>query len=276
MIAAILLLFAILGFFVFPGHTYLQSDTQIYIPMLERAWDPSVFGKDMVAEVTRRLDDPRSAHVAVARNFAEVLARPGTTGTIAVDMPIGLAEHGGIGGRQADREARLRLGARASSVFAVPARVAVMEHEYAAACATAFAHSDPPRKISKQMFFLFPKIREVDALMTPHLQTRVVECHPELAFWALNGERPLSEPKKVRGRPHAPGLALRRDLLAAAGYDRDWLAARHVDRRDAGPDDVLDAAANAWTAARIATGTARRFPSAPACDIRGLRMEIWA
>ena len=49
MIAAFLLLFVILGYFVFPGHTYLQSDTQIYIPMLERAWDPSLFSKDMVA-----------------------------------------------------------------------------------------------------------------------------------------------------------------------------------------------------------------------------------
>ena len=33
----------LLGFFAFPGHTYLQSDTQIYVPMLEHIWDPSTF-----------------------------------------------------------------------------------------------------------------------------------------------------------------------------------------------------------------------------------------
>lgn len=38
-----------LSFFCFPGHTYLQSDTQIYLPILERFWDPSVLDKDIVA-----------------------------------------------------------------------------------------------------------------------------------------------------------------------------------------------------------------------------------
>lgn len=39
----------LLGFFFFPGHTFLFSDTQIYIPILERFLDPSVLGRDMVA-----------------------------------------------------------------------------------------------------------------------------------------------------------------------------------------------------------------------------------
>jgi hypothetical protein len=46
--AAIVVLTA-LGYFLFPGHTWLQSDTQIYIPMLEHLWDPSVLAKDSVA-----------------------------------------------------------------------------------------------------------------------------------------------------------------------------------------------------------------------------------
>ena len=39
----------LLGYFVFPGHTYLQSDTQIYVPMLEHIWDPTTFPQDLVA-----------------------------------------------------------------------------------------------------------------------------------------------------------------------------------------------------------------------------------
>ena len=40
---------AVLGFFTLPGHTWLQSDTQIYMPMLEHIWDPSTFNGDIVA-----------------------------------------------------------------------------------------------------------------------------------------------------------------------------------------------------------------------------------
>ena len=35
--------------FLFPGHTFLRSDTQIYVPMLEHIWDPSALANDLVA-----------------------------------------------------------------------------------------------------------------------------------------------------------------------------------------------------------------------------------
>jgi len=40
----------LLSYFVFPGHTWLQADTQIYVPILERLWDPSVLANDPVAQ----------------------------------------------------------------------------------------------------------------------------------------------------------------------------------------------------------------------------------
>ena len=48
-VAASLIAINCLGYFVFPGHSYLSSDTQIYLPMLERIWDPSLLGKDLIA-----------------------------------------------------------------------------------------------------------------------------------------------------------------------------------------------------------------------------------
>jgi hypothetical protein len=45
----VLTLLTLLGFFVFPGHTWLQSDTQIYVPMLERMMDQSLYPTDEVA-----------------------------------------------------------------------------------------------------------------------------------------------------------------------------------------------------------------------------------
>jgi predicted RNase H-like nuclease len=223
----------------------------------------------------RRLDDPARTTVRICASFAEVLALAEAPIRIAVDIPIGLPERATVGGRRADIEARSNLGARQSAVFAVPARAAVMETDYRQACDVAFRNSDPPRKISKQAFYLFPKIREVDALMTPALQDRVVECHPEVAFWGLNGEQSVPLPKKVKSQPHLPGLALRRDLLVAAGYPRSLVDARHFRPSEAGADDVLDAVANSWSAARIARGGGRRFPVSPSSDARGLRMEIW-
>ncbi|MBL8178286.1 MAG: hypothetical protein JNK48_26660 [Bryobacterales bacterium] len=39
-----------LGFVYFPGHTYLQSDTQIYVPILERLNDRSLFQDEIIAQ----------------------------------------------------------------------------------------------------------------------------------------------------------------------------------------------------------------------------------
>jgi len=41
-----LLLLTLLSYFQFPGNTYLESDTQIYLPMFERFRDPSLLARD--------------------------------------------------------------------------------------------------------------------------------------------------------------------------------------------------------------------------------------
>lgn len=210
----------------------------------------------------------------IAESFAAILALDGLA-RIAIDIPIGIPAFTDRTGRLCDAALRRVLGARQSSVFAVPARAAFAEADYRRACEAAAAHSDPPRKVSKQCFNIFPKILEVDALMTPDLQMRVFECHPEGAFWAMNGERPLSEPKKLKSRTYGPGLALRRLLLAAEGFSPGFLEERHFSPSQAGEDDFLDACACAWTAARILSGRARRLPEEPRLDPKGLRMEIW-
>jgi predicted RNase H-like nuclease len=209
----------------------------------------------------------------IVPDFAGVIARTRAAIMVAIDMPIGLADHVGPGGRGPDAAARRVLGARQSSIFAVPSRAAVQCTDYRDACEAALATSNPPRKVSKQCFHLFPKIREVDAAMTPALQARIVETHPETAFWAMNGETPLGLPKKVKSEPHAPGLALRRALLERTGVA---LGAFSPKAGIATEDDFIDAAACAVAALRVAKGEARRFPEAPARDAKGLRMEIWA
>jgi predicted RNase H-like nuclease len=209
--------------------------------------------------------------ISIVPRFADIGAS-----IVAVDMPIGLPDTIGAQGRGPEHAVRPLLGARQSSVFSVPSRAAVMAGDYGEACRLAAATSTPARKVSKQLFHIMPKIREVDAVLRADADTarRVHEAHPEVAFWRMNGERALAEPKKVKGTPWPAGLALRRQLLVAGGLPDMVVHAKPP--RGAGADDLLDALACLWVARRIAQGLARPFPEAFTRDAFGLPMAIWA
>jgi len=214
--------------------------------------------------------------VRIMPRFADVLAAPEAPKVIAVDMPIGLPERTGLGGRAAENAVRPLLGQRQSSVFSVPSRAAIYAGDYSDACRIASETSDPPRKVSKQLFNIAPKIREVDECLRADADAakRTFEVHPELAFWRLNGERALMEPKKVKSRCYEPGLQLRRELLIAAGLSA--AAVNTAPPKGAGPDDLLDALACLAIARRLHANLARPFPDPPPRDAFGLRMAIWA
>ena len=108
----------------------------------------------------------------IVPRFADVLAAPEAPALVAVDIPIGLPDRIGPGGRGPERAIRPLLGARQSSVFSVPPRAAIYAADFAAACAAALAASEPPRKVSKQLFMIAPKIREVDALLRADRRVR--------------------------------------------------------------------------------------------------------
>jgi predicted RNase H-like nuclease len=220
--------------------------------------------------------DGGETHVQIVPRFADVLSAPERPEIVAVDMPIGLPERVGIGGRAAENCVRPLLGARQSSVFSVPSRKAIYAADYGEACTVAAATSDPPRKVSKQLFNIAPKIREVDECLRGNSDAagRVFEVHPELAFWRLNGGRALMEPKKVKSRPYEPGLVLRRGLLIAAGLPEEVVNA--LPPKGAAADDLLDALALAAVARRIHAGIAEPFPNRPPRDAFGLAMAIWA
>lgn len=213
--------------------------------------------------------------IEVVDRLERLLDRAVAPATIAVDMPIGLPDRVGIGGRPAERAVRPFLGARQSSVFSVPARAAVEALDYRAACAAALAASDPPRRVSKQCFHLFPKIRELDELLRarPLWRERIVESHPEAAFAVLAGHRPMALPKKVQGRVNPPGLDERRAFLRGRGLPDDLLSARPP--RGAGEDDLLDASVCALVAERVLRGEAIAHPPEDVRDAFGLRIAIW-
>jgi predicted RNase H-like nuclease len=199
----------------------------------------------------------------LCRTFADILALK--VRVIAIDMPIGLPE---VSGREVERQVRLLLGARRSSVFTVPARAAMSAADYRDACRINLAHSDPPRMISKECYHLFKKLREIDAAVTPQMQDRVFEAHPELAFRTMKGMALRHSKRTKEGRRE------RERLLRKVGFPLAALHTKSYRRVDVAPDDMLDAAALAWVARRIRDGESDRFPARPSHDVRGLRMEI--
>lgn len=208
----------------------------------------------------------------VVSRFGDLLATP--PALIAVDMPIGLPDRIEGSGRGPEQLVRPWLGQRQSSVFSIPSRAAVESDDYGEACRQALATSQPPRKVSKQGFHLFPRIREIDALLRAEtgLRERIREVHPELAFATMRGG-PLAHPKKIKGRINEAGMAERRALLIAQGLPQETVHARPP--RGAGADDALDALAALVVARHIAAGRGRPFPEPPGRDSHGIPVAIW-
>jgi predicted RNase H-like nuclease len=201
------------------------------------------------------------ADVAVVPDFAALLALTRDCDAVAVDIPIGLSADGR---READFEARRRIGPRRSSVFPAPPRFVLDVPDYETANSASKARFG--RGLQKQTFNILPKIREADAAMTSALQERTVESHPEVCFWALGGGRHVMEAKRT---PEGQAERLRR-LETAYGASARSLAPP----KGAAWNDLYDACVLAWTASRVAAGTAVHLPSAAQRDERGLRMEI--
>lgn len=244
-------------------------------------------GRDQPGNVLVGVDGCRAGWIAVARRpgdtwpqvqvfsrFAELVAEFGATATIAVDMPIGLPDRISGTGRGPEQAIRPYLGARRSSVFSIPARAAVEAETYREACDLAQLHSDPPRKVSKQAFFLFGKILEIDRLLRADigLGHRIIECHPEFSFCRLNNMVPMAAPKKIRGAVNPAGIAERMELLAALGIDRDFFAKGPP--RGAAMDDLIDASVNLLVAGRHAQGLTETFPASPLRDRHGIMIAI--
>jgi predicted RNase H-like nuclease len=199
-------------------------------------------------------------HAEIA-GLVTLAAAGGDLAAVGIDIPIGLAD---AGLRQADVLARKAAGPRWASVFVTPVRRAltVPDHQQASALNRQLAGSG----ISRQAFNLREKILQVDRWL-PAAPCSVVEVHPELCFGEMAGA-PLADSKSTWA-----GAVTRRRLLAAQGIElRDELG---LAGQQVGVDDVLDAAAVAWTARRLAAGAARCLPSEPERFSDQIDCAIW-
>jgi predicted RNase H-like nuclease len=204
------------------------------------------------------LEDGRFVGSTFAESFSEVLADDAAV--IGVDIPLGEVLPGR---RRAEALARTWITPRHSSVFTPPPLAAGDAATYE--IAKSIAHELTGKKITQQAWNLLPKMLEV----TPHWQAdseRIREVHPECAFRAMCGG-PLHTKKKDWS-----GLVQRLRALRDHGID---LVDPSHSVAGARPDDVVDAAAVAWSAHRVATGRAASLPDPPERDADGRAVAIW-
>jgi len=217
----------------------------------------------------RRLDSGEIGTLTIAA-VAELFRELRDPSLVAIDIPIGLTEHGA---RFCDVAARQRLGpTRGTSVFPAPIRPVLTASSYAEA--NAMSQQIQSLGISQQAWAIYPKIREVDTLLQSHpeLRERIVEIHPEVSFCHWNGGVPI-----VAGKRTPEGAVIRRALLDAHfGASAFGEARLQHSRADVADDDIADAFAALWTAERIARGESVSYPADPPRDAAGLPMRIVA
>jgi predicted RNase H-like nuclease len=212
----------------------------------------------------------------------------GTPDAVGIDMPLGLLESGW---RECDLLARGLLGPRRSSVFPIPPRAVWAESGYAEAVRA--CRELTGSGFSIQAWGLRPKLLAANEYRSLHT---LFEVHPELAFAAMSSGAPPAQAGRPfqaqagrpvpaqagrlvpaqAGRPlpdskhTTAGRAVRHALLAQAGA----LPPGTSPPRAVPLTDLLDAAAVAWSARRIATGTAAIVPDPPQRDLDGREIAI--
>ena len=154
--------------------------------------------------------------------------------TILIDLPLGLPETE----RDLDRSARKSFDVQPSSLFSVPCRDAIYAKSYDEACE--LNERKTGKKISKQVWNIGPKIREVDACLRASLGLAkyVFEAHPEVCFCILKGGRLSYSKKKPEGLEERLNLLEKFDTSARYRYNR---ALADYPRRIMARDDVVDA-----------------------------------
>lgn len=211
-----------------------------------------------------------SISLEVIASAAELFTRWPDLLLAVIDIPIGLTE---CTPRQADTLARRYLGVRGCTVFPAPYRgmlsTAGQAPELGQTEASRIRRSLDGKGCSRQAYMIFDKIKDVDTVMTPGLQSKLIEGHPEVSFATMQGGIAMPNRKaRTAGRTERV-----RALEPSFGDVSSFLAAGRSLGVEA--DDVLDAFAMLWTARRLRDGvTTLRLPDPAESVSAGLCAQI--
>lgn len=188
-------------------------------------------------------------------DFAEVRA-DNQAARVFVDIPVGLPTGSR---RRCDIKARDLLGCRSSSVFFPPCKSAAAIDEYDEA--NREHREEMSHGLSQQAHAISDKISEVQAVVDEINDGPIYESHPELCFYAFNGQ-PIAYSKSSKR-----GLALRLHLLEEKRPGMTDKYEQILDetlRKAVRRDDILDSMALALAAQ---SETLRSVPETPGPEV---------
>lgn len=207
--------------------------------------------------------------LAVCPDFRAVIALTADCQRVAVDIPIGIPSGKQI--RRCDQEAKDFLRANdhnPAAVFFTPPRECLpaenaKEFQRLHRLARTTGAGYP-------VWGFMKKVKEANESMTPKLQGRIIEFHPELAWLRIAG-------RNLSSKHEDEGIAERKKVLHPNVPELEHLLSwKDSLGRAAALDDLLDALIGLAVAKASLRDSPYRLPAkVPDTDIRGLRMEIW-
>ena len=175
---------------------------------------------------------------------------------IGIDIPLQLSH---TGKRFAEIEARSLLKNRACTIFTPPTLNALRAKNYMDACEVNFKECG--KRISKQSWNLFPKIKEAQEFLENKSinKLRVFEVHPELSFMAMNDMSLVQASKKTD-----IGREIRIKLIQKFFPKFSFESVRNEYKKNqALDDDILDSVSVLWSTQRIVDNIANFVPKDP-------------
>lgn len=210
---------------------------------------------------TVTVEDASPVSVELFETLDDVLAHANEADAVGFDVPIGHDDPmGEAGGRRApEAAAEALLGDAIDRILPCPPPVVFeLDHFHQA---QKRCEDEGWPELTRPIWG--GRGRIAGATEAASEDARIVEAHPEVSFTVMNEKHGGSGPPEHYGDGYE-ALVERTELLEAEG----WAVAGTLEAEDAEPRKLLDAAATAWTADRVARGIARTVPEDPPEDPR--------
>ena len=214
--------------------------------------------------ITAKILENQSISFQVIENLNDDYLKESNLSHIGIDIPLELSYSGK---RLAEIEARSLLKNRACTIFSPPTLSALRAKNYIDACDVNFKECG--KRISKQSWNLFPKIKEAQEFLQNNSISKlgIFEVHPELSFMAMNDMSLIVESKKTD-----IGREIRINLIKKFFPRFSFKSVRNKFKKtQVLDDDILDSISVLWSTQRIVDNIARFVPR----DYKKTNMKIY-
>lgn len=210
-----------------------------------------------LAAVTVIVEEP-----VVFKTLIEVLEYKPKFEAAAIYAPVGFEDEPNGPYRPCDREAREMVGwPRLAAIKPIPSRAALRAR-------TREEAKELEPWLTNEDFRRWKWIREAEQEFQPFHQRNWFAAHPDLSFYVLNGDRPLTS------SPYQQDGVYERINLIKQKLPGVEEAVTATPPAGAAQIHLLQAAGLLWTARRAAGRAVNRLPADPNWDNSGLRMEL--